>query len=1077
MCNDILSSPGISWSGLVLGSAGLACSFVGTNTLTYDVLVDFNTQTDLRAQTIERMLTHDVAILFSLDFLSENAVPKVVPVSNLMPPPPPPPPLPTADVSGPPPPSPSVFDFSGGYTRVPFSIVADTEYLRDVIGSLFQCTAVCESSSECLGVLRASGAQDNEMARCKLLPALAPVVPSDTWHMFVPAKGEDEQGEPIVPNYATAEGATDDPELLTLSDPPPPPEMMQPSPPPPMEEADNGTIESGLLPPPPPPLPLDLDAFYLGLWIEFSEKAETTGFEFLPIVDTERPTIQLLGTGHVLKGPATQGVERMVHYVPLGGQWEDPGVSIQDNLDPSLNRTHAWLYGGEVDTSHPTLPDAPILLTYSVTDSSGNEALPVGRLIHVVCPNNEPACPESPHPACGIWGSCKTAGSGLDEILYSQQTDVSLQAIPEPEECPQIFTVLLNGPSVLMRTVGSPPYAACDPSAAPGDDCDPGAAAYSGPCDIGSLTSFIEVSCGLGPGHRDSQRCTSLGASEVGMFSIEYSVLSPGDRSEVLAAAVRTVWVVPDCDAAEHLCRSNRTCSIGGVCFEKDEQSLEIPGSFEPLIIGAERPKLVLRGPSTVSIKRYARFEACGVEDLDPCEPPPAAFDADGRDISDRIVTIPTGAFEIDCAATRCTGYEYSRVGIAPAALNTSCPAGTTFTIKYVVVDDMSRAATAERTVVIIEPCDNGMTWCRGACWPVGSCDLLDALIPADQIHLPPIKLIGSEHIVMRYGESLSDSKPTSMEPCRTQLDAEAQNCGAALLDAATGDLIDIGTLAVIEVVPDDDCPTCARCSPKMLTLRPSPCLPGTYTYRYVLLTGTDVPDGNPIEARRTVTITNADALILNIPVEIPDLSISELMAHGRDQNLALRVDTLISISSVWPSTRIEDVVVTAAWVADDGSMWARVSVFIPADAVVPSDIAEVASRRLLQQDVWDEMTRTAGIVVVGVEKAKPVSSYSGNLATASSGLQYSDTAAEIGQAYASAMGVYVPAAAGQYDVEASSTSTEAQGDLLRELLEDAAASQAALEVRAKSMNDCLMGCDACPCPPTSDFNHGTMIV
>ena len=96
MCNDILSSPGISWSGLVFGSAGLTCSFVGTNTLTYDVLVEFNTQTDLGAQTIERLVTHNVAILFSLDFLNENAVPEVVPVSKLMPPPPPPP-LPTVD--------------------------------------------------------------------------------------------------------------------------------------------------------------------------------------------------------------------------------------------------------------------------------------------------------------------------------------------------------------------------------------------------------------------------------------------------------------------------------------------------------------------------------------------------------------------------------------------------------------------------------------------------------------------------------------------------------------------------------------------------------------------------------------------------------------------------------------------------------------------------------------------------------------------------------------------------------------------------------------------------------------------
>ena len=1041
----MLVSPGI---GLTSGSTTVTCSFAGDNAQTHDVLVEFSAQTLLRAEYIRRLVTHDVAYLFTPDFLNSNGVPEVVLFpAALTPTPPPPVPDGNGDTSSPlnadgeedAPVTEELFDFTNGYERITSSFVTDTEYLAAVVGSLFHCAKACDSNPECVAIVRASNANDNEGAMCKLLPAAAPVAESDSWNVFIRVGGNEMEAEPGNAPISV--------------------------------EAAN-TPHTGYSSPPPPPTPSGWEAPYLGSLIDLVEKPRTNS-TFAPIIDTERPEIRLLGTGDMVRDPA-QGIDRMVHYLPLGGVWEDPGVVVQDNLDPSLDGAHLWLYGGDVDTSHPTLPDAPILLAYSVTDSSGNRALPVGRLIHVLCPNKEPACPGTPHPACGIWGSCKTAESGLDEVLYgdllSQQIDGAAEehsaAALGSLECPESPTVRLNGPSVVKRTLGSPPYIPCSPSAAPDDDCDPGAVAYSGilpgntHCDdVGSLTSFIDVFCWRGPEQRERRKCSFLEASEVGMFSIEYSVRSPSDPSEVIAAAMRTVWVVPVCDSTEHLCDGNVTCSIGGVCFESNGE-LEIPDSLQLVedddggaATAGAGPNLVLPGPQSISVKQYSRYDVCGPDEpfADPCEPFPEAFDTEGRGISDRIVTIPSNAIDVDCTSVRCSGYEFSRVGIAPASVNTSHLPGTIFTIKYAVVDDMARAATSERTIVITEPCTADMSWCREGCWPVRSCDELDVLVPAETAATPVIKLIGNDDISMRYGESLSDLKPASLDPCQSMLEADDQNCGAILLDAATGDLIDNGMIInVIEVAPDD-CPTCARCSPEMLKLQPSPCRPGTYVYRYTV-TSPDIGARALPEARRTVTITNAGSLYLDVLVKLPGPSLSELMAHGSDQNLALRVDTLIALSGTvaW-AVRLEDIFVLSARESDDdGTVWARVSVTVSAEVDL-GDLAAASGvgvgvggpRHLLGQEMYGKLAQ-AGIRVLGVKPAGPVDLHYADIATAASGLLYVDSVAEMGEAAASALSAYaIPAAGDDNDAHPGSTM-----ELFRKLVSEASADRDALEVR-----------------------------
>ena len=65
-------------------------------------------------------------------------------------------------------------------------------------------------------------------------------------------------------------------------------------------------------------------------------------------MDTTPPLIKLLGYGPVVSGP--DGGLRMVHQLELGRTWEEPGISISDNMDPQLNISFIQLFGGSVNT-------------------------------------------------------------------------------------------------------------------------------------------------------------------------------------------------------------------------------------------------------------------------------------------------------------------------------------------------------------------------------------------------------------------------------------------------------------------------------------------------------------------------------------------------------------------------------------------------------------------------------------------------------------------------------------------------------------------------------------------------------
>ena len=82
--------------GFIHGSTEITCSFLGVNGLTYDVFVNFQTQSLLAAETVKRVVTSYVSSLFTLEFLRAHGTPEAVVISSetlWRPPPPQPTPI------------------------------------------------------------------------------------------------------------------------------------------------------------------------------------------------------------------------------------------------------------------------------------------------------------------------------------------------------------------------------------------------------------------------------------------------------------------------------------------------------------------------------------------------------------------------------------------------------------------------------------------------------------------------------------------------------------------------------------------------------------------------------------------------------------------------------------------------------------------------------------------------------------------------------------------------------------------------------------------------------------------------
>jgi hypothetical protein len=273
-----------------------------------------------------------------------------------------------------------------------------------------------------------------------------------------------------------------------------------PSPPP-----STSNLFSPPTPPPPPPAPLLSSLDY-----ETSEP---------PVADTVAPVIVL------------RGLSRL--NVPLYSAYVDAGAVVTDNVDTGLAAAATGLL---INTSSLTPTDAPLVVNYTASDSAGNKATPVARLVWVIdpCAPVERMCSET--GSCSIAGSC-SPGAGALTALFGTAAPPPPVAI-DPDITPPIITLLGSGspfqtPDGVMGLESSVFVGA-------GTYTDAGATAFD--TVDRSLTASLQVS---GAAEVDISRPTNTSLP----FVVTYRV---SDRAGNRATARRRVHVV--CVSPEKIC-------------------------------------------------------------------------------------------------------------------------------------------------------------------------------------------------------------------------------------------------------------------------------------------------------------------------------------------------------------------------------------------------------------------------------------------------------------------------------------------------------------------------------------------
>ncbi|KAL0020782.1 hypothetical protein WJX79_001465 [Trebouxia sp. C0005] len=101
--------------------------------------------------------------------------------------------------------------------------------------------------------------------------------------------------------------------------------------------------------------------------------------------DTTAPIITVLLNSMSVNATTAAGQLLVVTTVYVGTTYIDPGATATDNVDGNIT-SRLTTYGvGAVKTAAPTASASPYVITYSVTDSSGNQATPGLRYVVVTC--------------------------------------------------------------------------------------------------------------------------------------------------------------------------------------------------------------------------------------------------------------------------------------------------------------------------------------------------------------------------------------------------------------------------------------------------------------------------------------------------------------------------------------------------------------------------------------------------------------------------------------------------------------------------------------------------------------------
>uniref|UniRef100_A0A061RKA2 Uncharacterized protein n=1 Tax=Tetraselmis sp. GSL018 TaxID=582737 RepID=A0A061RKA2_9CHLO len=673
--------------------------------------------------------------------------------------------------------------------------------------------------------------------------------------------------------------------------------------------------------------------------------------DFPRILDTVGPVLQLLGGGEVIE--TEEGISQMIHYVTVGDEWVDPGINVTDNFDADMNKI--YVPEAVVDTSVPTLPNAPKVLSFSLVDAAGNPSNVVQRLLHIRCPVGESMCEGTafePEPSCSFLGFC-----GLSNML----DDLFDQTSAEP-----VIRVVLDGPELVEVPKGTA-WAKCRPEAAPLDLCDRGAKAFLGeddPVATGSLTAYV-TACGDSLFTLDGVQACEFNPDVPGPYEVHFSVREPNGQATVVDAT-RVVWVLPECLPSERICNNRISCSEDQVC--RDGSSVELPGVLEEGSEQRAAPRIALAGSlgAFVEVPQYSPYAACEPGRTGtprrPCEEGAIATDEVDGSLTSGVFILPGSNVSASvCVERGCSGFEFWHRGVDPAWVNTSEAPGTVSTLTFVAVNSAGVMSSVNRTVTVGDPCARGYSYCDGACYPA-DCDLLP-LIGIDTSAAPStVDVVGDALLHVGYGLRLST--PTSLMPCDMAVEAEQKSCGAYATDTNGTDLS--GSLRVMETTPCADGEKCWYCHPSLVGSTDDPCMPGQYTYMYYVMDSR----GALVTSLRTVVIEEARHVVLVLELETGDMSNEQaaqiafkLQDPIEDANSALRSSFAAAVNEAYPGFSMNPghVLVTEATpravTPVDAEGRATYKIVVLLDVMVPfALLSESSVRRSLLQGSVDEI-------------------------------------------------------------------------------------------------------------------------
>ena len=459
---------------------------------------------------------------------------------------------------------------------------------------------------------------------------------------------------------------------------------------------------------------------------------------------------------------------------------QDGAVEVQSPVELAIS----------LDTSRPTLPDAPIVLTYYCADLAGNRAS-IQRRIHILsdqCADASATTGQREH-VCPIMYESDEEG-GVECSMYGVCAVQQVYVDPEPEKAQLMaLSTPVDAIPPNIHLVSMWPNAIMDQTV------------------DGMLVLREEVTQGeryVDPGYVCVDQMDGDLSEHVGAFGnlaidtrlattepqiIRYTCT---DRAGAKSREVqRWITVVPKCGKGVETCPDGScpvddadTCITTGVAVETEEQ-------MHPEILHPDSPPLISLIGNAMLVVEDQGYRACTpeLEVSAICDHGATAHDDVDGDLTPYV---------------QACGLNFEKHGISGCTIYGESYPGT-YEVTFSVVDSAGHEASVARLVTLLAKCDAGEVLCADGltCVPEGvpcEVDIAPAVEVAAEPPTPPsppnVTAIGNRVVSLpRFTPCIScqtEQVPTKELPC---------DLGAKAIDEEDGDL-----QAGLLVCPPDTC-------------------------------------------------------------------------------------------------------------------------------------------------------------------------------------------------------------------------------------------------------------------------------